>query len=286
MSSRDRIIRDISEEIACDPEERTFTRTKGFEIITKGNLINSTDLDDMLIPLGSTVASVQSTESMKSIQSTKSVPILETEAFSTIQSVLTTRMIQLTQPVSTTIIPKTKEEVQAKLDTSVFLIEFVKNSFNDVNDFVYISLIILFELIHLLTNRKNISRFFKNCLERRKIKATQKRQKDIETFIENQRLKHLNQYNPPMVYNEPIRKAPLLSQPIFYNYQSIPVRVSETAPVEFPPPYLQQSNYEIKSFDTQCDCPKTNCNSNRCPCRRANAKCNSRCHPQIKTCKN
>ena len=69
LSSRDRIIRDISEEIACVPEERTFTRTKGFEIITKGNLINSTDLDDMLIPLGSTVASVQSTESMKSIQS-------------------------------------------------------------------------------------------------------------------------------------------------------------------------------------------------------------------------
>jgi hypothetical protein len=51
------------------------------------------------------------------------------------------------------------------------------------------------------------------------------------------------------------------------------------------PAESQTTTLSQENFEVTCKCPKTDCNTMHCPCKKANRKCNVSCHP-IKECLN
>lgn len=178
---------------------------------------------------------------------------------------------------------------------------FFYNFINDVNDYVYISLIIILKLLILFLKRNDIGSCCTNQVSKYKARKNLKKFKERQEFF-NGFLQHADRHNTeirlenmlpielqtPIHYRssapcEPIKiynineklncDSPIISRSPF-NSSKLRANNNEEfhLQMENPPPY-----------GTTCSCPKTKCFNLRCPCRKAGVKCNSYCHKGQKT---
>lgn len=157
-------------------------------------------------------------------------------------------------------------EINTEINTSGIFLKFIKNSFNDTNDYVYISIIILLILFlmgFLYLFRDHIKATWHNYLERREKRRVE------NTILKQKRIENIIRAYTNQPFNQEIIMLP--SQPVVYP-------PSLTYQTENPP------LYNFQKPPDSCDCA-SKCFTQKCPCINSRRACNIYCHNGQKSSK-